>query len=152
MNPMPQLEPMLKRLRLSGIMDSLEPRNRQAIEDKLAYTEFLAMLIQDEIARREQRKLTMRMRRAGFQSQKTFEGFDFSFNPSINRAQALDLAGWVRNEPDGTVAGEAGGDFSRLEALKERLERGSSFARVARLEWWVSDGGETLPRPFEIRR
>jgi len=92
MNPMPQLEPMLKQLRLSGIMDSLEPRNRQAIEDKIAYTEFLALLIQDEVARREQRKLTMRLRRAGFQSQKTFESFDFAFNPSINRAQALDLA------------------------------------------------------------
>ncbi len=85
MNPMPQLEPMLKQLRLSGILNSLEPRNRQAVEDKLAYTEFLALLIQDEIARREQRKLAMRMRRAGFQSQKTFESFDFSFNPSINQ-------------------------------------------------------------------
>ena len=92
MNPMPQLEPMLKQLWLSGIMDSLEPRTHQAIEDKLAYTDFLALLIQDEVARREQRKLTMRMRRAGFQSQKTFESFDFTFNPSINRAQALDLA------------------------------------------------------------
>lgn len=92
MNPMPQLEPMLKQLRLSGIMDSLEPRNRQAIEDKLAYTDFLALIVQDEVARREQRKLTTRMRRAGFQSQKTFESFDFTFNPSINRAQALDLA------------------------------------------------------------
>ena len=92
MNPMPQLEPMLKYLRLSGILDYLESRNRQTIEDKLAYTEFLALLIQDEVARREQHKLAMRMRRAGFQSQKTFEGFDFTFNPSINRAQALDLA------------------------------------------------------------
>lgn len=92
MNPMPQLEPMLKQLRLSGIVDSLEPRNRQAIEDKLAYTDFLALIVQDEVARREQRKLTTRMRRAGFQSQKTFESFDFTFNPSINRAQALDLA------------------------------------------------------------
>jgi len=107
MNPMPQLEPMLKQLRLSGIMDSLEPRNRQAIEDKLAYTEFLALLIQDEVARREQRKLTMRLRRAGFQSQKTFESFDFAFNPSINRAQALDLHlpfSWTRRPTSSSQA------------------------------------------------
>ena len=32
MNPMPELAPMLKQLRLSGIMDSIESRNRQAIE------------------------------------------------------------------------------------------------------------------------
>ena len=56
-NPAPDLAPQLKQLRLSGILDSLEARNRQAIESKLAYTEFLALLIQDEVARREQRKL-----------------------------------------------------------------------------------------------
>ena len=28
MNPMPELTPMLKELRLSGVMDSLEQRNR----------------------------------------------------------------------------------------------------------------------------
>ena len=28
MNPMPELTPMLKQLRLSGIMDSIETRNR----------------------------------------------------------------------------------------------------------------------------
>jgi hypothetical protein len=39
MNPMPQLEPMLKQLRLSGILDSLNVRNQQAIESKLAYTD-----------------------------------------------------------------------------------------------------------------
>ena len=55
MNPMPELTPMLKQLRLSGILDSLAARNRQAIETKLAYPEFLALLIQDEVARREQK-------------------------------------------------------------------------------------------------
>ena len=38
MNPAPELAPQLKQLRLSGIFDSLEARNRQAIEAKLAYT------------------------------------------------------------------------------------------------------------------
>jgi hypothetical protein len=55
MNPIPELVPHLKQLRLSGILDSLEARNRQAIESKLAYTEFLAILMGDEVARREQK-------------------------------------------------------------------------------------------------
>src|SRR5512137_1593856 len=50
------------------------------------------MLIQDEVARRTQRKLTMAVRRANFRNHKTMEDFDFSFNPKINRAQVLDLA------------------------------------------------------------
>ena len=54
-NPAPELAPQLKQLRLSGIFDSLQARNRQAIEAKLAYTDFLALLISDEIARREQK-------------------------------------------------------------------------------------------------
>lgn len=92
MNPMPELIPMLKQLRLSGILDSLEARNRQAIEEKLAYTDFLAMLVQDEVARRSQRKFAMRVRRANFRNHKTLEEFDFSFNPNINRALIMDLA------------------------------------------------------------
>jgi hypothetical protein len=32
MNPIPELAPQLKQLRLSGILDSLDVRNRQAIE------------------------------------------------------------------------------------------------------------------------
>lgn len=92
MNPMPELAPLLKQLRLSGMLDSLEQRNRQALEQKLAYTEFLAVLIQDEVARREQKKLQLRLRRASFRSPKTLEQFDFDFNPGMNRALIQDLA------------------------------------------------------------
>jgi len=77
MNPIPELAPHLKQLRLSGILDSLETRNRQAIEAKLAYIEFLALLIQDEVARREQKKFTSRLRRATFRTTKTLDQFDF---------------------------------------------------------------------------
>jgi DNA replication protein DnaC len=87
-----QLTPQLKRLRLSGVLESLELRNQQAIQDKLSYVEFLARLIQDEVERRAQKQLQLRLRRAAFHSDKTLEGFDFSFNPSINRQQVLDLA------------------------------------------------------------
>jgi DNA replication protein DnaC len=79
---MPELIPMLKELRLSGVLDSLEQRNRQAINQKLAYTDFLAMVVQDEIARRAQKKLALALRRANFRNQKTIEDFDFTFNPS----------------------------------------------------------------------
>jgi DNA replication protein DnaC len=87
-----QLMPQLKRLRLSGVLESLELRNQQAIQDRLSYIEFLARLIQDEVERRSQKQLQLRLRRAAFHSDKTLEGFDFGFNPTINRQQVLDLA------------------------------------------------------------
>ena len=92
MNPMPSLEPMLKQLRLSGVLDSLEARNRQAIESKLAYTDFLALLIQDEVARRNQRQFDQRARKSQVCSDKTLERFDFDTNPRIDRAYIADLA------------------------------------------------------------
>ena len=92
MNPIPELSPQLKQLRLSGILDSLEARNRQAIEAKLAYTEFLALLVSDEVARREQKKFSLRLRRAQFRTTKTLEQFDFDRLPQLNRALVHDLA------------------------------------------------------------
>jgi DNA replication protein DnaC len=92
MNPVPELTPHLKQLRLSGILDSLEARNRQALEGKLAYTEFLSLLIQDEVARREQKKFQTRLRRASFRATKTLEQFDFERLPKLNRALVHELA------------------------------------------------------------
>lgn len=92
MHPLPELSSLLKQLHLSGILDSLEARNREAIDRKLAYTEFLSLLVHDELARREQKKLDLRMRRASFRNQKTMEGFDFDRLPNLNRAAVHDLA------------------------------------------------------------
>lgn len=93
MNPIPELVPHLKQLRLSGILDSLEARNRQALDAKLAYTEFLSLLIQDEVARRrEQKKFQLRLRRATFRATKTLEQFDFERLPKLNRTLVHDLA------------------------------------------------------------
>jgi DNA replication protein DnaC len=50
------------------------------------------LLIQDEIARREQKKFTSRLRRASFRTQKTLEQFDFDRLPKLNRALVHDLA------------------------------------------------------------
>lgn len=92
MNPSPELIPMLKQLRLSGILDSIEHRNRQALEEKFSYMDFLATILQDEVARRSQKRFTLALRRASFRSQKTLEEFDFTFIPGLNRTLITDLA------------------------------------------------------------
>jgi DNA replication protein DnaC len=92
MQPMPQLLPLLKQLRLSGMLDSLEMRAREAIEEKLSHTEFLALLLGDELARRDQQKFAQRQRRAGINIQKTMETFDFLFNPKVDQQKLRELA------------------------------------------------------------
>jgi DNA replication protein DnaC len=91
MQPMPQLIPLLKQLRLSGILDSIESRNRQAIAEQLSYLDFLSFLVQDELARREQKKFSLRYKRASFQGDKTIENFDFQAVPTLNRQMIQDL-------------------------------------------------------------
>lgn len=92
MNPITELTPALKQLRLSGILESLETRNRQALESKLAYTEFLALLIGDEVARRDQKKFDARLRRAAFRTTKTLESFEFDRLPGTDRTLVRELA------------------------------------------------------------
>jgi DNA replication protein DnaC len=86
------LTPHLKQLRLSGILETLDVRHRQAVDEQWTYVQFLERLLQDEVERRNQKQLTLRLRRAAFQPEKTLERFDFSFNPQLNRQQLMDLA------------------------------------------------------------
>jgi len=110
MNPSPQLVPMLKQLRLSGICDSLERHNREAINQKLAYTEFLALLLQDEVARREHKNFASRHRRACFRGEKTIENFDFDHTPTTNRELIKDLAtgSYIRDKANVLIVGPCG--------------------------------------------
>jgi DNA replication protein DnaC len=105
-----QLIPFLKRLRLSGILETLEARNQQAIDGTWTYVEFLARLLEDEVERRGQKQLLLRIRRAAINTTKTLEGFDFNFNPGINRQQILDLTtcGYIRQKRNVLICGPTG--------------------------------------------
>jgi len=91
MTPTDDLTPVLKKLRLSGTLHTLELRTRQAVDDQLAYPEFLYRLLSDEVDRREAKQLDLRTRRAQFEGLKTLEDFEFSFNPKIPKAKLIDL-------------------------------------------------------------
>jgi chromosomal replication initiator protein len=82
----------LKKLKLGGFTETLELRLSQAQKDELSHAAFLALVIQDEIERREARKLAVRIQKASFEEQKTLGGFDFSFNHKIKRGVVTDLA------------------------------------------------------------
>lgn len=116
LNPIPELSPLLKQLRLSGMTDSLAQRNREAIEHQLSYPEFLALLVQDEVARRDQKKYNTRLRRAGFKSNKTLESFDLSVSAGLNRAQINELATcqFIQEKVAVLIAGPCGTGKSHL--------------------------------------
>ena len=88
----PTLTTHMKTLRLSGIMDSLDVRLEQARSANLGYMDFLSLIIQDEVERREANKLNQRLKRAAFEEPKAMEDFDFASLPGINIAAIKDLA------------------------------------------------------------
>lgn len=82
----------LRKLKLGGIADTLELRFAQAQSEELSHLVFFTLVVQDEIERREAKKLTLRIQKAAFEEDKTLEGFDFAFNHKIKRGTITDLA------------------------------------------------------------
>ena len=82
----------LRDLKLSGMLATLDARLAQAHAGELGHLDFLQVLCQDEISRRESMSLPRRIRRARFETEATLEGFDFAASPKLPAAQIRDLA------------------------------------------------------------
>jgi len=106
----------LRKLRLSGLAQSLEVRVQEATANRLSPQEFLELILQDELNIRHQRLLARRIKAASFHDTRTLEDFDFSFNPAIKRKQIFDLATcqFVREHRDLLFLGPPGVGKSHL--------------------------------------
>jgi DNA replication protein DnaC len=103
-------------LRLSGLLNSLELRLQEAEANRLPYAQFLELILQDEIHVREQRTILRRNKTADFRETRSLDNFDFSFNPSVNRAQIYELAAchFIRQCRDVLLIGPPGVGKSHL--------------------------------------
>ena len=59
-----ELERKLSSLKLSGMVDTLSIRNQEAISSKLAYTDFLELLVEDELNKRRDRLFARHLKQA----------------------------------------------------------------------------------------
>jgi DNA replication protein DnaC len=87
-----QLEATLRALKLGGMLDTIEARLAQAAAGELGHVEFLEVLCQDELSRRDAAGITRRVREAHFETTASIEEFDFAYNPKVPAAQIRDLA------------------------------------------------------------
>lgn len=104
------LKDRLRILRLSGVLQTLDARHRQALDAQWSYMDFLTRLLEDEVERRAQKQLCLRTRRAMLNSTKNLDDFSFNFNPAINRQKVLALAAcdFVREKRNVLICGPAG--------------------------------------------
>jgi DNA replication protein DnaC len=122
----------LRDLKLSGMLDTLDARLAQAHAGELGHLDFLQVLCQDEISRRDSASLQRRVRAARFETQSTLEGFDFAASPKLPAAQIRDLAAlrWLAGGESVILYGPVGVGKSHVaQALAHLAIRAGADAR-----------------------
>lgn len=112
-----EIDRALRKLRLSGMANTLETRLLEAQSQPLAPIDFLSALVGDELTRRQDRLLARRIHQAGFRdANKSLDAFDFSFNSKMDRKLVFELATarFVSQREDALFLGPPGSGKSHL--------------------------------------
>jgi DNA replication protein DnaC len=83
---------MLDRLKLTAIRDQLDTLLDEAARSKMTLREALGFFIQREIARRDERRISMASKIAQFPFVRELAGFEFDAQPSLDPGQIRELA------------------------------------------------------------
>ena len=70
----------------------------------------------------------------------------------VEKAEQLNLAGWVRNRSDGCVEIAAAGPIEALKRLESAARTGPRGARVEEVRELTPVAADSLRQPFEIAR
>jgi len=98
-----QLEHYLKVLRLPGILMHYQDLADQATQKKLHYDEYLTLVLEAEVKRKQEASVKTKITTARFPYVKTIEQFDFSFQPSLNEKEVARLGSLAFIEAKGNV-------------------------------------------------
>jgi len=140
------LRPKLTRLKLSGMLETLSHRMDQAISERWSYSQFLDILLTDEVERRDQKQLSRRLVRSELDPEQTLETFDFLFNPRIHKNvfKELALCGFMEKRENLFLLGPTGVGKSHLaQALgHEACRKGHEviFRHIGKLVQWIRAG------------
>lgn len=81
----------LKRLKLTSMAQRYKIVAQEAAKKNLSHVEYLQLLVEEEVAGKQERLIQMRIKQAKFPVIKTIEDFDFDFPRKINKSKVLRL-------------------------------------------------------------
>lgn len=125
----------LKQLRLMGILETFEARLCQARENALGHQEWLSLILQDEIERRNVSALSKRLKKAKFEQVKTFEDYDMKLYGTSIQSLIRDLMGghYLKNPYHVIIEGPTGSGKTHLaQALGHQACRQGKTVRFIR--------------------
>lgn len=140
------------------MLQTLPVRIKQAEESNSGYQDFLMMLLEDEYERRQSGRLLKRLRQAGFEEEKTIEGFDFSFNPQIPVKKIKQLANcvYIENKENIFLLGPVGVGKSHIaQALGHiacRMGYGVLYTKAAKMFRYLNGGRADNSWEMRIKR
>lgn len=145
-----ELQTKLNTLRVGGMLHTFDVRRGQAEDQRLGHIEFLALLLDDEIDRRQSKMLAQRLHRARFEEQKTIEEFDWNLNPQIPAEQLRNLATCtcVERRESVLLCGPVGvGRTQAAQALGHAACRGGYTVLFTKTAAFLRDlaGGRRVP-------
>ena len=85
------IEITLRKLRLSGMAETLQTRVMQAQAAQEPFMDTLAALLQDEMDRRHSRLMARRFKLSGLDERPVLADFDWRFNPKLPRGACFEL-------------------------------------------------------------
>jgi len=85
------LESQLKALKLKGMLTHYQEITQKAAQNNLSYPEYLSLLLEEELRRKNEGTVKTKITKARFPFIKTMEEFDFSFQPSIREKEIISL-------------------------------------------------------------
>ncbi|WP_287192246.1 ATP-binding protein [Syntrophothermus sp.] len=86
------LESQLQALKLKGILTHYQEITEKASQNNLSYQEYLSLLLEEELKRKNDGTVKTKINKARFPYIKTLEEFDFSFQPSLREKEIIALS------------------------------------------------------------
>ena len=127
----PDLTLVLRRLKLSGLLNTLPERLTLARGQMTPYQDFLLLLLSDEVSRRDSLSASLRAQRAHLDPAMQLEAWDASAKVTFDKMLLNDLASlrFVESHAHVAIVGPVGVAQASPSAARERSAAKSGAAR-----------------------